>query len=332
MPAVDAVADDLDAVLRDIKALGLASRVAELDSLGLTVVPPREAASPEFADCLRDAVLCLAERRSGVKPDMATGTSHADLPATAGQAGESWMWRILFEDPVFEQALMNPVELALMTYLLGNSAKLSSSSALIKGPVTPADPDGPPDFPDRGTRLPYESTVASGDRPLVGPRHRLVSPLGLHSDNRGLPAPFPPFAQVAAATWALTDYTLENGAVGYLPGSHKLCRQPTPNECLDAVVPVEAAAGSLIVWHGNTWHAPFPRRAPGLRISMLFYFCREYLTAQERYASTVPAEALARNPPRFRTLMGLADPYGWDERGPDMALLRASRSGRSQYS
>ena len=302
MPAVDAIAHDLDAVLKDIEALRLTNHVAELDSFGLTVIPPEQAGPPGLAERLRDAVLRMAERRYGVAPDVATGASHAKLPATAGQAGEAWMWRILFEDPVFEEALMNPVGLTLMTYLLGYSAKLSNSSALIKGPVPPAGSDDPP------------------------------KPLGLHSDNRGLPAPFPTFAQVAAVTWALTDYTLENGAVGYLPGSHKLCRQPTPNECLDAVVPVEAAAGSLIVWHGNTWHAPFPRRAPGLRMSMLFYFCREYLTAQERYGSAVPAAALTRNPPRFRTLMGLADPYGWDEGGPDMALLRASRSGRSQYS
>ena len=302
MPAVDAIADDLDTALKDIKALGLGARMAELDSFGLTVVPPRQAGSPGMVRRVREAVLRLAERRSGVKPDVATGASHAHLPATAGQAGEAWMWRILLEDPVFEEALMNPAGLALMTYLLGYSAKLSSSSALLKGPVTSASSDGPP------------------------------KPLGLHSDNRGLPAPFPPFAQVAAVTWALTDYTLENGALGYLPGSHKLCRQPTPDECLDAVVPVEAAAGSLIVWHGNTWHAPFARRAPGLRISMLFYFCREYLTPQERYRAAVPAQVLARNPPRFQTLMGLADPYGWDDSGPDLALLRASRSGRSQYS
>ena len=28
----------------------------------------------------------------------------------------------------------------------------------------------------------------------------------------------------------------------------------------------------------------------------------------------------------------MADPYGWDERGPNMARLRTSRSGRSQFS
>lgn len=288
MPAVGAVAEDLDEVMAGLRALRLEAQVSELEAQGLTVVPPERAAPEGFAARLRDAVLELAERRPKTQ-----------LHTTAGQAGETWLWRILFAHRVFEEALMNPAGLALISYLLGNSAKLSSSSALIKKSVRQPGP---------------------------------VKPLGLHSDNRGVPAPFAPYAQVAAVTWALTDYSLENGALGYLPGSHKLCRQPTPNESLDAVVPVQAPAGSLIVWHGHTWHGPFPRTAPGLRISLLFYFCREYVAAQERYGDEVPPELLARNPSRFRTLMGLADPYGWNECGPDMARLRASRSGRSQFS
>ncbi len=75
-----------------------------------------------------------------------------------------------------------------------------------------------------------------------------------------------------------------------------------PNESLDAVVPVQAPAGSLIVWHGHTWHGPLPRTVPGLRISVLFYFCREYVAAQERYGNEVPPELLARNPARFRVV------------------------------
>ncbi len=299
MPAVKATAEGLDAVLEEIRELNLESRVAELDAYGLTVLPPDCAAPREFSIRLRDAVLKLAERRTGVKPDLATGATHANIPATSGQTGEAWMWQILFDHPIFAEALMNRACLALITYLVGYSAKLSNSSALVKGPV---DWEGPP------------------------------RPLGLHSDNRGVPAPFPPYAQVASATWALTDYTLENGALGYLPGNHKLCRQPTPEESLDAVVPVEAPAGSLIVWHGNTWHAPFPRTAPGLRVSMLFYFCREYMTAQERYWERTPEALLHRYAPRFRTLMGGLDGYGWADEGPNVALLRKSRSGYSQYS
>jgi len=298
MPATGAANGELDVVFAEIRELGIESHVAELDAYGLTVVPPDKVAPPGFADRLRETVLRIARERTGIEPDVVGGKTHADVEATAGQRGEIWLWRLLFEDPLFEEALMNRVCLALITYLLGYSAKLSNNSALIKGP-----------------------TKVQG-RP---------QPLNLHSDNRGIPAPFPMYAQVANATWALSDYDLENGCVGYLPGSHLLCRQPVPDESLESVVPVDAPAGSLIVWHGNTWHAPFPRTVPGLRISLLFYFCREYLTTQERYSNEVPVELLERNPSRFATLMGLTDPYGWDEKGPDMQRLRAARSGDSLH-
>ena len=299
MPAVEATAEGLDSVLEEIRELQLEPNAAQLDAKGLTVLPPEQVAPREFTVRLRDAVLKLAERRTGIRPDFENGSTHANIAATSGQTGEAWMWHILFDDPIFADALMNRACLAMVTYLVGYSAKLSNSSALVKGPV---DWEGPP------------------------------RPLGLHNDSRGVPAPLPPYSQFASATWALTDYTLENGALGYLPGSHKLCRQPTPDEAIDRVVPVEAEAGSLIVWHGNTWHAPFPRTAPGLRVSMLLYFCREYMTTQERYRERVPEAMLERHPLRFRTLMGLEDGYGWADEGPDVMLLRKSRSGYSQHS
>ena len=298
MPEITAGNEDTREVYQEIEDLGLQKHVAELEAYGLTAVPPELVAPREFTIRLRDTILRTAEQRTGVKADLELGSSHANVEATAGQRGETWLWRLLFDDPIFEEALMNRTQLALITYLLGYSAKLSNSSAVIKGPV---DSAGPP------------------------------TPLGLHSDNRGVPAPFPPYAQVANATWVLTDYTLENGCVGYLPGSHQLCRHPTADESFDAVMPVEAPAGSLLVWHGNTWHGPFPRSAPGLRVSMLNYFCRDYFTPQERYRDEVPAELLARNPDRFATLMGLKDGYGWGDEGPDLELLRASVAGRSQH-
>ena len=299
MPDVTADNPDIGRIYQEIQELGLETYVAELDTFGLTAIPPEKVGPQSFTQELRDKILALSEQRTGIKPDLGRGQSHANIKATSGQDGEVWLWRILFEDPVFEQALMNRTQLALVTYLLGFSAKLSNNSAVVKGPV---DWNGPP------------------------------KPLGLHSDNRGVPSPFPAYAQVANATWVLTDYTLENGCVGYLPGSHRLCRHPTPEEALDEIVPVVAPAGSLLIWHGNTWHAPFPRTAPGLRISMLNYFCRDYFTPQERYRDEVPEAMLDRNPPRFRTLMGLADGYGWGSEGPDSQLLRASRAGRNQHS
>lgn len=40
----------------------------------------------------------------------------------------------LFEDPLFPEALLKPVSLALTSYLLGHNALLSDCSILLKGP------------------------------------------------------------------------------------------------------------------------------------------------------------------------------------------------------
>ncbi len=69
------------------------------------------------------------------------------------------------------------------------------------------------------------------------------------------------------------DYTKENGAFCIVPGSHKLCRHPKPGEGVEDAIPVEAPAGSAIVFHGNVWHGAFPRLTPGIRLSVNTYYC-----------------------------------------------------------
>ena len=59
----------------------------------------------------------------------------------------------------------------------------------------------------------------------------------------------------------LTPCTKDNGALAVVPGSHRLARQPMPGEGIDQAVPVEAEVGSLILWHGGTWHGAFRRAA-----------------------------------------------------------------------
>jgi ectoine hydroxylase-related dioxygenase (phytanoyl-CoA dioxygenase family) len=136
---------------------------------------------------------------------------------------------------------------------------------------------------------------------------------------------------VANATWALTDYTEENGAITFMPGSHRLCRHPTREEAinLSRVEPVATRAGSLIVWHSNTWHGALARTAPGLRANLMMYFCRWYLLPQAIYRNRVTEEVLARNPERFSVLMGRRNPYaGADLDGP---LPSMSLGQRSQF-
>jgi ectoine hydroxylase-related dioxygenase (phytanoyl-CoA dioxygenase family) len=131
----------------------------------------------------------------------------------------------------------------------------------------------------------------------------------MHADSIQ-PNPLPPYAQVANATWLLTDYDGPSGPTLFEPGSHRKCRNPTAEESIDlsAAVPLIAPAGSLLLWHGNTWHGALPRTAPGLRVSLLCFFTRSYIKPpKESFTARVTQEMVDRNPPRFRRLAGLSE-------------------------
>jgi hypothetical protein len=281
----------LERVRADIKGLNLQRAAFDLDTQGYAVLSPGELGAGDLPARLREALLDIAERADGVRPDIAGGGGRQGW--TAVGRGH-FLHHVLFRNRVFEEALMTPKALALITYLLGESCVLSSMNAMLKT----AGPDN----------------------------------LELHTDQVGTPAPFPAYAQVANATWALTDYSKADGSINFVPGSHRWARHPTRAEAMDLsqAVAVEAEAGSLIVWHGNTWHGAFARTTPGLRVNLMTYFCRWYLLPQAIYRQTVPKEILARNPERFSVLMGRRTPYS----GADLdgALPSMSLGQTSQYS
>ncbi len=258
----------------ELKRLGLLDNIAELEILGYTVIPPEKAAPRGFAERLREAILDVSERRYGVRPDMRSGGTHANPVSSFGHL-HTWM---LFEDPVFQEAMCNQIGVALTHYMLGRNAVASNCIAIVKGP-------------------------GGGD-------------LGLHSDNALVSSPFPSHPQVCNVTFALTDYTKENGALCFVPGSHRYYRSPVGNEGVDQRVAVECPAGSLIFWGGHTWHGAFARTAPGLRINLLMAMMRPHMRPQEPYRENVRQDILDRNPPVFARLMGKHLNYGWKEEGP----------------
>jgi ectoine hydroxylase-related dioxygenase (phytanoyl-CoA dioxygenase family) len=104
----------------------------------------------------------------------------------------------------------------------------------------------------------------------------------------------------------LNDYEAGSGTIAFLPGSHRFRRQPTPGEMRDLkdeLVPIVAPAGSAIIWPANTWHMALPRTDPGLRLTLLYDFCRGHLQTQSPFRADVTPEMLERNPPRFAQLM-----------------------------
>jgi len=133
----------------------------------------------EFVGRLRDKILEVARRRSG-------GALDSEVKGENMRNVGDLIYHMLWEDRIFEEALMNPVALALITYLLGENCLIQSVTGQIK--------------------------VQTAERTT------------LHSDNGMIPSPFPPYAQVANATWVLSEYTKANGCLLMVPGSHRHAR------------------------------------------------------------------------------------------------------------
>ena len=269
-------------VFGTIRELGLERHAWELDSRGYTILTPAELADGGLCTRLVENVVAVARRREQIAVDLSGGLGEPGRQMLFGRG--LFLDRVLFEGPFFEQALLHRPMLALIRYLLGESCVLSHMSAMLKG---------------QGNEY-----------------------LELHTDQVGTPAPLPPYAQTANATYVLTDYSPEHGSTCFVDASQRLGRHPTTAEATDLALfkPITAEAGSLIVWGGNLWHGAVPRRLPGLRVSLLLYFCRFYITqADHRLRYDVTAEMLARNPQAFADLVGLAG-----RRPDDNALVEDS--------
>ena len=205
------------------------------------------------------------------------------------------MYHLVKQGEVFEKLLVNPLVLALGRYLLGSNMILNNSLAFVKGKT------------DKYLRM--------------------------HSDSLMVPPPLPSYRHLINCTLALTDYTLDGGCIGVVPGSHNLLRHPTePEECdYSLMQPIECPSGSLIVMPGNTWHGAFPKKTDGLRVTLVQAYSRRYIVPSVSH--DIDEEIISRNGEDFARLLGRYEWNGFDEKGFDLELFAESyRSQRSLYS
>lgn len=275
---------DLDA---ELERLSLKEHVRELDEVGLSIIPPeRTGFGEDFVAPGRRALLAVAERRSGARFDLATGCLD-ELDGRPGQVGQFLLTHLIYVGQeggaeagrVFEEIAVNPVKKAIFRYLLGDVHRMSTSNGWVKF-QTPDTHEGPFTTP-------------------------------LHADT-GAPTPWPVRTpHVSNMNWLLTDYRREDGAFCYVPESHRRGTQPTFPEAAQKAVPVEAPAGSLVVFHGATWHGSFRKETPGLRLSIHGLHCRPHYIPQHDYRGNIAAETYARStdPDYLRMLAREDDPW-----------------------
>jgi len=192
-------------------------------------------------------------------------------------------------DEIFRWAIAEPKLLACVEHTLGHDFKLSSLNA-------------------RSAR----------------PRSDWTQPL--HCDTGALPDE--KGNSICNVVWLLDDFTAENGAPRYVPGTHRSGGLPQdvlpdpaaahPDEAL-----ITGRAGDVVVMNAHLWHGGTANRSDKPRLAMHSFYCRRDLPQQQYQKKLLRPETQQSLSPELRRLLALDDPLN-DE-------LSAGFGGRSGF-
>jgi len=112
----------------------------------------------------------------------------------------------------------------------------------------------------------------------------------MHVDDQLIPLPRPHVPLVCNTMWALTDFTLENGATRLVPRSHHDVAIPPPFDPHEGAVTAVMKKGSVLVWNGSVWHQGGANRTDVPRIGLAMNYCAGWMRQQENQQLGIPRE------------------------------------------
>ncbi len=177
----------------------------------------------------------------------------------------------------FADLLEHPVAMALMAHLLDPMFLMSSLTANVTGP---------------------------GGHPMY-----------LHYDQDYVPLPWPSFPLVANIIWMLDDFTEENGATRFIPGSHHEDHTGWTPDVMSRrsgeTVAVGGRAGSLVCLDGRVVHQTGANATVDqLRHGVIAYYCQPWIRQQENASLSILPEVWPTLSSRVRELVGLQMYHG----------------------
>jgi len=92
---------------------------------------------------------------------------------------------------------------------------------------------------------------------------------------------------------ALDDFTAENGATYFLPGSFTLWESPSTALFLERAERVFPKAGDAVIFNARTFHMGGPNRTHLPRHALTLNVCRAYMRQRFDYPRLVPKEIVA---------------------------------------
>lgn len=192
-------------------------------------------------------------------------------------------------DEIFQRAVAMPKLLACVAQVLGPEFKLSSLNA-------------------------------RSARPHTDWTQPLHCDTGVLPDARG--------NSVCNIIWMLDDFTPENGATRFVPGTHRSHQLPQhvladasarhPDEQL-----LIGRKGTVVVMNAHLWHGGTANHTDHPRLAMHSFYCRRDQPQQQYQRRLLRPDTQARLSPELRWLLALDDPLN-DE-------LSANASGKSGF-
>jgi ectoine hydroxylase-related dioxygenase (phytanoyl-CoA dioxygenase family) len=147
---------------------------------------------------------------------------------------------------------------------------------------------------DRGCLVSSLSSIAIGPGEAAQP---------LHADDQLIPLPRPHVPIIVNSMWAITDFTEENGATRFVPGSH-LTDHPPPFGAPIETVPAVMRRGDVLVYNGSLWHGGGANRTGERRVGIAMNYCAGFIRQQENQQLGIPLEVARGFSPRLRRLAG----------------------------
>jgi ectoine hydroxylase-related dioxygenase (phytanoyl-CoA dioxygenase family) len=189
---------------------------------------------------------------------------------------------------IFRWAISEPKLLACVAHVLGPDFKLSSLNA-------------------RSAR----------------PQSDWTQPLhcdgGMLPDDRG--------NSVCNIVWMLDDFTPENGATRFVPGTHRSGQLPQ-QVLADPLAPhpdqqlVTGRRGTVVVMNAHLWHGGTANRTDGPRLAMHSFYCRRDIAQQQYQKQLLHQDTQKSLSPQLRWLLALDD-----AENDRLSTLTTGRSG-----
>lgn len=130
------------------------------------------------------------------------------------------------------------------------------------------------------------------------------NPQPWHADDQHIPLPRPHVPIICNTMWAMTDFTKDNGATRFVPGSHMSTEFPPPFGDIDGAIAAEMPRGSVLVYNGSLWHGGGANTTNERRVGIAMNYCAGWIRQQENQMLGIPMDVARGFSQRLRRMCG----------------------------